>query len=45
MAIVIMASRGMTGSIDFFGVYPQCRKRGVAKTLCEKTLYKLACAS
>lgn len=41
-AIGIMAFNEMTGSIDFFGIHPQYRKRGIAKALCEKALYELA---
>ena len=37
-----MAFNEVTGSIDFFGVHPQYRKRGIAKAFCEKALYKLA---
>ena len=32
----------MTESIDFLGVHPQYRKRGIAKAFCEKALYELA---
>lgn len=42
MAIGIMAFNEMTGSIDFLGVHPQYRKRGIAKAFCEKALYELA---
>ena len=41
-AIGIMAFNEMTGSIDFFGVHPQYRKRGIAKAFCEKVLHELA---
>lgn len=41
-AIGIMAFNEMTGSIDFLGVHPQYRKRGIAKAFCEKVLYELA---
>ena len=41
-AIGIMAFNEVTGSIDFFGVHPQYRKRGIAKSFCEKALYELA---
>lgn len=44
-AIAIMAFNEVTGSIDFFGVHPQYRKRGIAKAFCEKALYELACSS
>jgi len=37
-AIGIMAFDEMTGTIDFFGVHPQYRKRGIAKAFCEKVL-------
>ena len=40
-AIGIMAFNEETGSIDFFGVHPQYRKRGIAKAFCEKALYEL----
>ena len=40
-AIGIMAFHEMTGSIDFFGVHPQYRKRGIEKAFCEKALYEL----
>lgn len=40
-AIGIMALNDMTGSIDFFGVHPQYRKRGIAKAFCEKALHDL----
>ena len=41
-AIGIMAFNEVTGSIDFFGVHPQYRKRGIAKAFCEKALHELA---
>lgn len=41
-AIGIMAFNEETGSIDFLGVHPQYRKRGIAKAFCEKALYELA---
>ncbi len=41
-AIGIMAFHEVTGSIDFFGVHPQYRKKGIAKAFCEKALYELA---
>lgn len=44
-AIGIMAFNKMTGNIDFFGVHPQYRKRGIAKAFCEKTLSELARSS
>ena len=40
-AIGIMAFNEVTGSIDFFGVHPQYRKRGIAKAFCKKVLYEL----
>lgn len=40
--IGIMAFNDVTGSIDFFGVHPQYRKRGIAKAFCEKALHELA---
>lgn len=42
MAIGIMAFHEVTGSIDFLGVHPQYRKKGIAKAFCEKALYELA---
>lgn len=42
MAIGIMAFQEVTGSIDFLGVHPQYRNRGIAKAFCEKALYELA---
>lgn len=44
-AIGIMAFNEMTGSIDFFGVHPQYRKRGIAKAFCEKVLHDLTNSS
>ena len=41
-AIGIMAFNEVTGSIDFFGVHPQYRKKEIAKAFCEKVLYELA---
>ena len=38
----IMAFHEKTGSIDFLGVHPQYRKKGVAKAFCEKALHELA---
>lgn len=40
-AIGVMAFHETTGSIDFFGVHPQYRNRGIAKAFCEKVLYEL----
>lgn len=44
-AIGIMAFNERTGSIDFFGVHPQYRKRGIAKAFCEKVLHELTHSS
>lgn len=41
-AIGVMAFQETTGHIDFFGVHPQYRRRGIAKAFCEKALYELA---
>lgn len=41
-AVGIMAFQESTGSIDFFGVHPQYRNRGIAKAFCEKALRELA---
>ncbi len=41
VAVGIMAFHEMTGSIDFLGVHPQYRKRGIARAFCEKALYEL----
>ncbi len=41
-AIGIMAFHELTGSIDFFGLHPQYRKRGIERAFCEKALYELA---
>ncbi len=40
-AIGIMAFNEIMGNIDFFGVHPQYRKRGIEKAFCEKALYEL----
>lgn len=40
----IMAFHEMTGSIDFLGVHPQYRKKGIAKAFCEKALRELVCS-
>ena len=40
-AVGIMAFHEMTGSIDFLGVHPQYRKKGIAKAFCEKALHEL----
>lgn len=45
IAIGIMAFHEVTGSIDFFGLHPQYRKRGIAKAFCDKALYELACSA
>lgn len=42
MATGIMAFNEVTGSIDFLGVHPQYRKRGIEKAFCEKALYGLS---
>ena len=44
IAVGIMAFHEMTGSIDFLGVHPQYRKRGIAKAFCEKALHELVCS-
>lgn len=41
-AVGIMAFDERKGSIDFLGVHPQYRKKGIAKAFCEKALYELA---
>ncbi|MDE7325823.1 MAG: GNAT family N-acetyltransferase, partial [Lachnospiraceae bacterium] len=41
MAIGIMAFNEVRGSVDFFGVHPQYRKRGIAKAFCDKALNEL----
>lgn len=43
-AVGIMAFHERTGSIDFLGVHPQYRKKGIAKAFCEKALYELVCS-
>ena len=43
-AVGIMAFHEMTGSIDFLGVHPQYRKKGIAKAFCEKALHELVCS-
>lgn len=40
-AVGIMAFHEMTGSIDFLGVHPQYRKKGIARAFCEKALHEL----
>ncbi len=40
-AVGIMAFHEVTGSIDFLGVHPQYRKKGIAKAFCEKALHEL----
>lgn len=42
VAAGIMVFNEETGSIDFLGVHPLYRKRGIAKAFCEKALYELA---
>lgn len=41
-AVGIMAFHERTGSIDFLGVHPQYRKKGIAEAFCEKALHELA---
>lgn len=43
-AVGVMAFHEMTGSIDFLGVHPQYRKKGIAKAFCEKALHELVCS-
>lgn len=43
-AIGIMAFHEATGSIDFLGVHPQYRKKGIAEAFCEKALEELVCS-
>lgn len=43
-AVGIMVFHERTGSIDFLGVHPQYRKKGIVKAFCEKALYELACS-
>ncbi len=43
-AVGIMAFNEMTGSIDFLGVHPQYRKKGIIKAFCEKALHELVCS-
>lgn len=45
IAIGIMTFHEMTGSIDFLGVHPQYRKRGIAKAFCTKALHELVRSS
>ncbi|MDE7307062.1 MAG: GNAT family N-acetyltransferase [Lachnospiraceae bacterium] len=40
-AIGIMTFNEITGSIDFFGIHPQYRKKQIAQAFCEKLLYEL----
>ena len=42
-AVGIMAFNEITGSIDFLGMHPQYRKKGIAKAFCEKALHELVC--
>ena len=37
-AVGIMAFHEMTGSVDFLGVHPQYREKGIAKAFCEKAV-------
>lgn len=41
-AIGMMAINEAAGSIDFFGVHPQYRNRGIEKAFCERALLELA---
>lgn len=41
-AVGIMAFDEQTESIDFLGVHPQYRRRGIGRAFCEKALYELA---
>lgn len=41
-AVGAMAFDETTGNIDFLGIHPQYRKKGIAKAFCEKALYELA---
>ena len=43
-AVGIMAFHEVTGSIDFLGVHPQYRKKGIARVFCEKALHELVCS-
>ena len=43
-AVGIMIFRETAGTIDFFGVHPQYRKRGIGKAFCEKVLEELTCS-
>lgn len=43
IAVGIMAFHEMTGSVDFLGVHPQYREKGIAKAFCEKALHELVC--
>lgn len=40
----VMAFNEMTGSIDFLGVHPQYREKGIARAFCEKVLQELTCS-
>lgn len=40
-AVGVMAFHEVTGSIDFLGVHPQYRKKGIARAFCEKALLEL----
>lgn len=44
IAVGVMAFHEMTGNIDFLGVHPQYRKKGIAKAFCEKALCELVCS-
>jgi len=41
IAVGVMAFHEVTGNIDFLGVHPQYRKKGIAKAFCEKALHEL----
>lgn len=45
VAIGIMTFHEKTGRLDFLGVHPQYRKRGIAKAFCTKALHELARSS
>ena len=41
IAVGIMAFNEMTGNVDFLGVHPQYRKKGIVKAFCAKAFYEL----
>ncbi len=41
-AIGVMVFRETAGSIDFLGIHPRYRKKGIAKAFCQKALLELA---